>query len=99
MAYGSGGGSPYNGSEQRNQDGLSNRYSSPYQKSGSGGGDYNPPPANYAQQQTQAMEDTMRTHYEVREGHVYLLMPWCKICCSFAFQYNSHVSLAFYLCN
>ncbi len=63
MAYGSGGGSPYTGSNQRNQDGLSNRYSSPYQKSG--GGSYSPPSANYAQQQTQIMEDTMRTHYEV----------------------------------
>lgn len=65
MSFGSGNGSPYSGNEQRNQDGLSNRYSSPYQKSGSGGGGYNPPSnVSYAQQQTAVMEDTMRTHYE-----------------------------------
>lgn len=68
MAYGSGGASPYSGNNQRSQDGLSNRYSSPYQKTTSpdGGRGYNPPSAGatYAQQQTQTVEDTMRTHYE-----------------------------------
>ena len=64
--YGSGHGegvsSPYNNDKDKN-----NRYaSSPsYQNSNYGG--YSPPAVSgsYAQQQTQVMEDTMRTHYEV----------------------------------
>jgi hypothetical protein len=59
MSYGSG--SPH-GDGEKNRTGLSNRYS-PYQNQEK----YNPPvvSGSYAQQQTQVMEDTMRTHYEV----------------------------------
>mmetsp|Transcript_13581 Transcript_13581/g.25503 ORF Transcript_13581/g.25503 Transcript_13581/m.25503 type:complete len:148 (-) Transcript_13581:928-1371(-) len=62
MSYGSGN-SAFTGNtnDSNNRTGLSNRYS-PYQNSGN----YNPPAVSgsYAQQQTQILEDTMRTHYE-----------------------------------
>lgn len=47
--------------DNSNRTGLSNRYS-PYQNSVN----YNPPAVSgsYVQQQTQVLEDTMRTHYE-----------------------------------
>lgn len=67
MSYGSGNG-PFMGSsgtkDNSNRTGLSNRYS-PYQNSVN----YNPPAVSgsYVQQQTQVLEDTMRTHYEVRQ--------------------------------
>lgn len=63
MTYGSGASPSYQGGEEENKNrhGLSNRHS-PYQNSNN----YSPPPVSgsYAQQQTQVMEDTMRTHYE-----------------------------------
>ena len=52
------------------EEGSHSRYQGSYQ---SGGGSYQPPAAaggSYSQQQTNVMEDTMRTHYEVCLGFV-----------------------------
>ena len=59
MAYGSG------NSKYREEGGFNSGYQGSYQ---AGGSSYQPPAAagaSYAQQQTNVMEDTMRTHYEV----------------------------------
>jgi hypothetical protein len=48
----------------------SNHYQSNY--------DYQPPSVagTYAQQQTYVMEDTMRTHYEVRSNYIIIALGW-----------------------
>ncbi len=60
---------PYGtGSHHRNDGGLNNRHgaTSPTSYQNSPPSSYQPPQVSgtYAQQQTQVMEDTMRTHYE-----------------------------------
>ncbi len=77
MSYGSGtpnwgkGGNHYNMNETLNQGGMNSRHQGGYQSNA--GGSYQPPrvTGNYAEQQTGIIEDTMRTHYQVR-GYTYL---------------------------